>query len=131
MTPRLRALRPLPCRRGGALPHHGGRPRGDVADIVGEVVPNTQVTYSETPSPDARNYRVNCDKIARTLPAFQPQWTVKKGVEQLYYAYQTYGLTMDDFVGTRYQRIRTVRSLIESRELDCSLRWRVPASAGA
>ena len=58
-----------------------------VADIVGEVVPNTKVTYSETSSPDARNYRVNCDKIARTLPEFKPQWTVRKGVEQLYEAY--------------------------------------------
>src|SRR4051812_23438664 len=103
----------------------------DVADIVGEVVPDTQVTYSDTSSPDARNYRVNCDKIARVLPAFQPQWTVRKGVQQLYDAYQTHGLTMDDFLGTRYQRIRTVRSLLEAGELDASLRRRTLALAGA
>ena len=34
-----------------------------------------------------RNYRVNCDKIAETLPAFEPQWTVRRGVEELYDAY--------------------------------------------
>ena len=101
----------------------------DVAEIVREVVPNSTITYSNTSSPDARNYRVNCDKIARTLPAFQPQWTVRKGVEQLYEAYQEYGLTMEDFLGTRYQRIRTVRSLLESGDLDASLRWRSPVLA--
>jgi nucleoside-diphosphate-sugar epimerase len=101
----------------------------DVAEIVKAVVPNTEVTYSETSSPDARNYRVNCDKIARVLPAFKPHWTVRKGVEQLYEAFQTHSLTMDDFLGTRYQRIRTVRALIEAGELDSSLRWREPALA--
>jgi nucleoside-diphosphate-sugar epimerase len=103
----------------------------DVADIVGEVVPNTKVTYSDTSSPDARNYRVNCDKIARVLPAFQPQWTVRKGVQQLYEAFQTYGLTMDDFLGTRYQRIRTVRTLLEHGDIDASLRWRTAVAIGA
>ena len=103
----------------------------DVADIVKEVVPNTTVTYSGDSNPDARNYRVNCDKIARTLPAFQPQWTVRKGVEQLYEAYQAYGLNMDDFLGTRYQRIRTVRALLESGELDAGLRRRALVAAGA
>ena len=30
------------------------------------------------PRPDIRNYRVNCDKIAETLPEYQPQWTVRR-----------------------------------------------------
>ena len=46
------------------------------------------VTFADGASPDIRNYRVNCDKIAETLPAFQPMWTVRKSVEELYEAYQ-------------------------------------------
>ena len=59
----------------------------EVADIVEEVVPGSEVTFAEDAGPDTRNYRVNCDKLAATLPAFEPQWTVRRGVEELYEAY--------------------------------------------
>jgi nucleoside-diphosphate-sugar epimerase len=99
----------------------------DVAEIVREVVPNTQVTLSDRASADARNYRVSCDKIARQLPAFQPRWTVRLGVEELYAAFQRYGLSENTFAGPSYQRLKQVRKLMESGELDESLRWRSPA----
>ncbi|HLF70911.1 MAG TPA: SDR family oxidoreductase [Dehalococcoidia bacterium] len=95
----------------------------DVAKIVGEVT-GAKVTFSETSSPDARNYRVNCDKIARRLPASQPRWTVRDGVEEIYGAYRRYGLSITDFLGPRYQRIKKVRQLMETGQLDHSLRWR-------
>jgi len=98
----------------------------DVARIVSEVVPGTHVTFAGGGSADSRNYRVDFSKIARVLPAYQPQWTVRKGVEQLYEAFQAHGLTMDDFLGSRFQRIKTVRQLIESGEIDSSLRRRAP-----
>ena len=60
----------------------------EVAEIVGEVVPDSEVAFADGASPDIRNYRVNCDKIAETLPEFQPQWTVRRGVEELYAAYR-------------------------------------------
>lgn len=95
----------------------------DVAQIVAEVT-GAKVTFAGGGSADARNYRVDCSKIARVLPGFQPQWTVRKGVEQLYTAFQTHGLTMEDFLGARFQRIRTVRDLIQNGEIDTQLRWK-------
>ena len=47
----------------------------DVASMVEEIVPGSRVKYAEGGGPDLRCYRVNCDKIARTLPEFRPQWT--------------------------------------------------------
>lgn len=94
----------------------------DVATIVGEVVEGSEVSFADGASPDLRNYRVNCDKLATTLPAFQPRWTVRAGVEQLYAAYRAAGLTLDTLTGPRLQRIRTVRSLLDSGRLDGSLR---------
>lgn len=94
----------------------------DVATIVGEVVEGSEVSFADGASPDLRNYRVNCDKLATTLPAFQPRWTVRAGVEQLYAAYRAAGLTLDTLTGPRLQRIRTVRSLLDSGRLDASLR---------
>jgi nucleoside-diphosphate-sugar epimerase len=94
-----------------------------VADMVGEVVPNSVVTYSDTAAPDIRNYRVDCSKIMDTLPEYQPRWTVRKGIEELYEAYKAHGLTEEEFLSSRYLRIRHVQDLQQQGRLDSNLRW--------
>lgn len=96
----------------------------EVADIVAEVVPNSVIEYAPDASPDKRNYRVDCSKIKRVLPEFKPQWTVRKGAQQLYDTYCQIGLRADEFEGPRYRRIDTLKQLIASGRLDESLRWR-------
>ena len=86
----------------------------DVAEIVREVVPNTEVTFAESASGDNRNYRVSCEKIARVLPSFQPQWTVRKGVEEIYEAFRRHTITRRPFTGPSYQRLKQVRNLLDS-----------------
>ncbi len=95
----------------------------DVAEIVREVVPGSRVQYAPGASADLRNYRVDFSKIQRTLPAFQPVWTVRKGVEELYAAYRAHGLTKDEFLSSRYLRIGTILDRRKAGELDESLRW--------
>jgi nucleoside-diphosphate-sugar epimerase len=95
----------------------------DVASMVQEIVPRSRVRYAEGGGPDLRCYRVNCDKIAQTLPDFRPQWTVRRGIEQLYKAYKEHGLALDEFRGERYTRIKHLKSLLSSSRLDPALRW--------
>jgi nucleoside-diphosphate-sugar epimerase len=95
----------------------------DVAAMVEEIVPGSRVKYAEGGGPDLRCYRVNCDKMARTLPEFQPQWNVRRGIEQLYIAYKERGLTVEEFTGTRYIRIKHLNSLLANARLDPTLRW--------
>jgi nucleoside-diphosphate-sugar epimerase len=95
----------------------------DVAKMVEGAVPGSEVTLSDTAFDDLRNYRVNCDKLATTLPAARPQWTVAKGIEELYEAYMRHGLTLDDLEGDRYMRIRQVQTLMDAGRIDESLRW--------
>lgn len=95
----------------------------DLAKMVSEVVPGSKVSYAVGGGPDPRCYRVNCDKIAKTLPAFQPQWTVRKGMEELFAAMKKYGMTREEFLGTRYQRIKTIQKLMSEGRLDGDLRW--------
>jgi nucleoside-diphosphate-sugar epimerase len=94
----------------------------EVAAIVEDVVPGSRVTFAEGAGPDLRNYRVNCDKIASVLPEFQPVWTVRKGVEELFAAYCSVGLTPEDVTGARYLRIRQIEHMLADR-IDDSLRW--------
>jgi len=98
----------------------------DVASMVEEIVPGSRVKYAAGGGPDLRCYRVNCNKIAHTLPSFRPQWTVRRGIEQLYTSYQASHLALDDFVGARYTRIKHIKDLQNRGRLDENLRWRDP-----
>lgn len=95
----------------------------DLAQIVMETVPGSQVTFAEGAGPDKRCYRVNCDHILKTIPGFKPIWTARAGARQLYDAYQSFGLTLADFEGARYMRIHHVKRLQDEGRLDASLRW--------
>jgi nucleoside-diphosphate-sugar epimerase len=107
----------------------------EIADMVVETVPGSRVTYAPGGGPDPRCYRVNCDEVARTLPAYTPRWTVRDGVRELYEAYKRHGLTFDTFAGpgSKYLRIRQLQRLQSSGQLDDQLRWRSVAmhAAGA
>ena len=99
----------------------------ELAEIVREVVPGCRIDYSPDAGPDKRCYRVDCNKITRTLHTFKPQWTARRGVEQLYQAYKSVGLKLEDFEGPRFMRIAHVRKLVADGLLDDELRWRIPA----
>jgi nucleoside-diphosphate-sugar epimerase len=94
----------------------------DLAQIVYETVPGCRIQFAEGAQPDKRNYRVDCSKIQRVLPNFQPAWDARKGAQELYDAYRTIGLKLEDFEGPRYKRIDHIRKLIASGRLDSSLR---------
>jgi nucleoside-diphosphate-sugar epimerase len=94
----------------------------DVAELVREIV-GGEVTYASGAGADARNYRVSCDLIAREVPAFQTQWTLRKGIEQLAEAYERHGLTLDALMGERHQRLRRITALRQAGAIDDSLRW--------
>ena len=95
----------------------------DVAKLVADVVPGCEVAFSPGASPDARNYRVSFVKAETRLPGFQPEWSLRAGVEELYQAYSGNGLTSAQFQGPTYYRLRTVRSLQDRGLLNRELRW--------
>lgn len=101
----------------------------EIAEIVGDVVPDCEVEYASDGGPDSRSYRVDFSKIAEALPAFQPEWTARRGAEELYRALRDTDLTPEDFEGPRYRRIKHIQNLLDSGELSTDLRWnavRVP-----
>lgn len=102
----------------------------EIAEMVADVVPHAKVTYAGDASPDARNYRVNCDKIRKTLPSFQPQWSVRKGVEEVYAAYCEYGTTSEEFLSSQFMRLKKIRELQSAGKLDHTLSWRTTGPCG-
>lgn len=102
----------------------------DLAAIVAETVPGCRIEYAPDGGPDKRCYRVNCDKILRLLPGFQPLWTARRGAQELYEAYRAGGLTAQDVERGRYIRLKHIRGLLDAGSLDTSLRW-IPQPAEA
>lgn len=94
----------------------------EVSEMVREAVPGTRIRYAEGAGPDPRCYRVDCSKIAEVLQ-FRPTWTVRRGIAELYSAFQTFGLTAEDF-GGKYVRLRHIQKLIDQGLVDSELRWK-------
>ena len=101
-----------------------------LADIVAETVPGSRIEYATGGGPDKRCYRVSCDKIQRVLPNFRPQWTARKGAQELLEAYRAAGLNSADLDRGRYTRINHIQRLMKSERLDASLRW-IPSGVAA
>jgi nucleoside-diphosphate-sugar epimerase len=93
-----------------------------IAEIVRDIVPNTTIELTSEAGPDPRSYRVSFEKIKRVLPGFQPQWDAVKGAEQLYAAYKKSGITVEEFEGTRYNRIAHIKKLLADDLLNNELR---------
>jgi nucleoside-diphosphate-sugar epimerase len=100
----------------------------ELADIVAETVPGCRVEYAPGGGPDRRCYRINFDKITRMVPGFKPQWTARKGAQELYYAYRAVGLTSNEIEHGRYTRMAQIQRQLDSGQLDSSLRHKLAHS---
>ena len=96
----------------------------ELAEVVERVVPNCSIEYSGQAGPDPRNYRVDFTRFSTAFPGFKPRWNAESGAKELYDACRSVRLTLDEFQGQKFIRLNRLRRLIESEELDASLRWR-------
>lgn len=95
----------------------------DIAKIVQEVVPGCTLEIADGASPDKRSYQVDFSKISRVLPGFKPVWTVRKGVEEVYETLKNRSISVDEFEGPRYRRIKSIENLLADGSLTRDLRW--------
>ncbi|MFZ0226734.1 MAG: SDR family oxidoreductase [Mycobacterium sp.] len=104
-----------------------GRPQDnvqvrDIAEMVRDAVPGSAVSLADGAGPDLRNYRVDFSKLAGTFPDLNLRWNVREGTSELAAAYLKYGLTYDDFLSSRFVRLRRIRELLDAGIVDEMLR---------
>ena len=95
-----------------------------IAEMVRDVVPNSELRFAEGASADTRCYCVNFDKAIGKLKFFKPKWTARKGVEECYAAYQKHGVTLEEFEGPRYQRLAHIKMLMQKGTIGDDLRFK-------
>jgi nucleoside-diphosphate-sugar epimerase len=94
----------------------------DIAVIVEEVVPGCTVRYLDGGGPDPRCYRVSCEKLRQHVSGFRTEWTVRRGVEELYSHFLKYGLTAEQFAA--FVRLNRIQEHLKGNRLSRTLRWR-------
>jgi nucleoside-diphosphate-sugar epimerase len=100
----------------------------DVALQVSEAL-GCPVTFAESAGPDKRDYRVDFTKIGRLLPAFRPQWTVPRGIDELARDMRRFGLSAQDFEGPRFVRLARISELLDTGRLNENLETTGPGGA--
>lgn len=96
----------------------------DIAEMVRDAVPGSRVSFAEGAGPDLRDYRVDFSKLTGTFPELGLRWSVKEGIDELAAAYTEAGLTYDDFLSSRFVRLRRIQELLSAGLVDEMLRRR-------
>ena len=74
--------------------------------------------------PDARSYRVRFGLIRRLLPEFRCIWPIERGIAEMLAWIDGKALTRERFLGPEFRRLPRLLSLMDSGDLDGSLRRR-------
>ena len=82
----------------------------ELADMLSEVT-GCGVTVAEGSGADTRSYRVDFSRLGDLLPGLELDWNAELGARELIDAYRTVGLTLDDFNGDLYTRLRRLHRL--------------------
>ena len=96
-----------------------------VAEIIAEVFEGCETVFGDSGG-DQRNYRASFDKIHERLPAFHCEWDVRRGAQQLLEVFRAIDMTPETFAFRGYTRIRQMRHLLETHQVDERLFWSAP-----
>lgn len=95
----------------------------EIAEIVAEVFPGCELTFGRNDA-DNRSYRVDFTKIATRLPGFACRYDAIAGARQLRAVFERIGMTREIFEAPPYTRLKMLRHLIATNQLDAELFWR-------
>lgn len=96
----------------------------DIANLVGQVIPNCEVEITGEHGSDSRSYKVNFSKIERQLPEFKPAWSLKEGIVSVYEKFKELGMDEERFSGRYFIRLKQLEYLMKEGILDNELFWK-------
>jgi nucleoside-diphosphate-sugar epimerase len=82
----------------------------DVGNLVQDLVPNATIVYTGEAGPDSRDYKVNFDLLNQILPDFKLEYTLKKGMKELFEKYKSHNFSVNDFESEQFVRLRTLKN---------------------
>jgi hypothetical protein len=101
----------------------------EIAEIVARTFPGCALTVGSSGG-DTRSYRVSFAKIRERMPAFRTEWTAERGARQLSSVFDRIGLTREMFEAAPFTRLKELKHLRATGQLDDRLYWRAPEPVG-
>lgn len=95
----------------------------DLSETVSDVFSTFNVEYGKNGG-DNRSYHVSFSKIGKHLPGFECRWDVERGARQLRTVFERTGMGRETFDAAPYTRLRALRHLFETGQVDDRLFWR-------
>jgi nucleoside-diphosphate-sugar epimerase len=94
----------------------------DIAATISETFPGCRLEIGDSTG-DNRNYKANFDKIHERLPGFETRYDVARGARQLLEVFQAVDMTTDLFEFRGHTRIKQIKHLLETRQIDDHFYW--------
>jgi nucleoside-diphosphate-sugar epimerase len=95
----------------------------ELAQIVADEFPGCELSVG-TSGGDNRSYRVNFDRIHRELPGFACRHTVRDGAKELRQVFERIEMAPETYGFRAFTRLKQLKYLQATRQVDTSLRWR-------
>ena len=95
----------------------------EIAEIVAGAFPGCGIRVGGGDR-DSRSYRVSFDKIAARLPGFRCAMSARDGARELRELFERIGLDRARFEDRAFTRLKQIRHLLETQQLDEHLFWR-------
>jgi nucleoside-diphosphate-sugar epimerase len=96
----------------------------EIAEIVGSVFAGCEISVG-TAQGDNRSYRVSFDKITTRLPGFKCANDARMGATQLREIFERIEMSKDTFEFRAFTRLKQLRYLSRTQQLDDDFFWRV------
>ena len=94
----------------------------EIAQIVADVYPGCELSFGPAGG-DNRSYRVSFAKIHAQLPGFRCNWDARKGAQQLRDVFQRIGLDRERFEARPFTRLKQLKYLLTSGQIDERFFW--------
>ena len=99
----------------------------EIAEIVAAEFPGCQLSIGSSDG-DSRSYRVSFAKIRAHMPEFETRWTAERGARQLRAVFERIGLTREMFEAEPFTRLKEIKHLRRTNQIDQTLFWTEPAA---
>ena len=95
----------------------------EIAEIVAGAYPGCELSFGPAGG-DNRSYRVSFAKIHDQLPGFRCEWNARKGARQLHDVFERIRMDSDVFNARPFTRLKQIKYLTLSGQVDEALFWR-------
>lgn len=85
----------------------------DIANKVQRLMPRANIVFTGEVGADPRNYRVNFDLLSQILPQFRLEYTLDKGMDELYQHFVERRFSLNDFEGDKFVRLKTLKKRLD------------------